>query len=225
MIDFSKKIKNGIQVKKINPIEIYSTLDRASITGPLRPVQLNVLSKWYQEFRNEKDLIIKLHTGAGKTLVGLLIAMSYINNNEGPVIYICPNIYLMEQACSDAQKFGVPYCVVGQNNEIPNEFIQGKSLLITYVQKVFNGLSIFGTGNRSIQVGCIILDDSHACIDSMISSCTIQISNNSPAYTQIFDLMEGDLCEQGAGTLQDLINKQSNTMMPIPYWCWQSKIN
>ena len=225
MIDFSKKIKNGIQVKKINPIEIYSTLDRASITGPLRPVQLNVLSKWYQEFRNEKDLIIELHTGAGKTLVGLLIAMSYINNNEGPVIYICPNIYLMEQACSDARKFGVPYCVVGQNNEIPNEFIQGKSLLITYVQKVFNGLSIFGTGNRSIQVGCIILDDSHACIDSMISSCTIQISNDSPAYTQIFDLMDGDLREQGAGTLQDLINKQSNTMMPIPYWCWQSKIN
>lgn len=225
MIDFSKRIKSGAQTAKIDPIEIYNTLDRASVTGPLRPVQQNVLSNWHQNFRNNKDLILKLHTGAGKTLIGLLMAMSYLNNNEGPAIFICPNIYLMQQACADAQKFGVPFCIVRKDNEIPNEFVQGKSVLITYVQKVFNGLSIFGTGNRSSQVGCIILDDSHACIDSMIGSCTIRITNDSPAYTQIFELIRSDLKDQGNGTLQDLANGRANTMMPIPYWCWQSKID
>lgn len=225
MIDFSKRIKSSVKSKKINPEDIYNTLDRASITGPLRPIQINVLSKWYKNLRDNKDLVIKLHTGAGKTLIGLLMAMSYINNNEGPAIYVCPNIYLMQQVCTDAEKFGVPYCILQKESGIPNEFIEGKSLLITYVQKVFNGLSIFGTGNRSINVGCIILDDSHACIDSMFGSCTIQIQNHSPAFSSILELIEDDLREQGNGTLQDLINERSNTMMPIPYWSWQSKIN
>ena len=225
MIDFSKKLKIHSKVKKIDPIEIYNSLDRVSATGPLRPVQSNVLSKWYQELRNKKDLVIKLHTGAGKTLIGLLMAMSYINDGSGPVIYVCPNIYLMQQVCAEAQKFGVPFCIINKDNEIPSEFLQGKGILITYVQKVFNGLSIFGTGNRSMQVGCIILDDSHACIDSMAGSCTIQILADSPAYAQIFDLVENDLREQGNGSLQDLLNKRPNAMMPVPYWCWQSKID
>lgn len=96
------------------------------------------------------NLICNHFAGEGKTLVGLLIALSYINNGEGPVVYVCPNIYLMQQACLDAQKFGIPFCIINKDNEIPNDFLDGKRVLITYVQKVFNGLSIFGTGNQSI---------------------------------------------------------------------------
>lgn len=225
MIDFSKRIKTGVQTAKIDPIEIYNTLDRASATGPLRPVQANVLTNWHNNYRDNKDLILKLHTGAGKTLIGLLMAMSYLNSNSGPAIYVCPNIYLMQQACADAIKFGIPFCVIKADNELPNEFLQGKSVLVTYVQKVFNGLSIFGTGNRSTSVGCIILDDSHACMDSMLGSCTIKIMRESPAYTQILELVESQLKEQGNGTLQDLLFARTNAMMPIPYWCWQTKID
>lgn len=225
MIDFTKRIKSNSTEKIIDPIEIYSTLDRTSVAGPLRPVQSDILSKWYKEKRDSKDLIVKLHTGAGKTLIGLLMALSYVNSDEGPVIYVCPNIYLMQQACADAQKFGVPFCIVNNMNEIPNEFIQGQKILITHVQKVFNGLSVFGTGNKSIHVGCIILDDSHACIESMLGSCTIQIMDNNSAYSQILRLVESDLKEQGNGSLQDLINKRTSAMMPIPYWTWQNNIS
>lgn len=226
MIDFSKRTKSNSSARKTDPIEIYNTLDRKSVAGPLRPVQSDVLSKWFIENRNKKDLIVKLHTGAGKTLIGLLMALSYVNSGEGPVIYVCPNIYLMQQAWTDALKFGVPFCTLNNTlNEIPNDFLQGQKILITYVQKVFNGLSIFGTGNKSTHVGCIILDDSHACIDSMLGSCTIQIMGDTLAYTQIFELVESDLREQGNGTLQDLINKRASIMMPIPYWTWQNKIH
>ena len=57
--------------------------------------------------------------------------MSYLNSNEGPAIYVCPNIYLAQQVCSDAQKFGVPFCVVNRNNEIPDEF-RGKPLYAVF---------------------------------------------------------------------------------------------
>ena len=54
MIDFTKRIKNNNSTKKIDPIEIYNTLDRTSVAGPLRPVQSDILSKWFKEHRNEK---------------------------------------------------------------------------------------------------------------------------------------------------------------------------
>lgn len=135
MVDFSKRIKNGAQTKKIDPVEIYNTLDRSSSTGPLRPAQHNVLNRWYTEYRDKKDAIIKLHTGAGKTLIGLLIGLSYINSNEGPVMFVSPNIYLMQQACEDARKFGIPFCTVSKDNLIPNAFYQGSSILITHLHQ------------------------------------------------------------------------------------------
>lgn len=90
MIDFSKRLNSVVKSKKTNPVEIYDSLDRASMTGPLRPLQAKILEKWFCEKKDNKDLIVKLHTGAGKTLIGLLMAQSYINAGQGPAIYICP---------------------------------------------------------------------------------------------------------------------------------------
>ena len=72
-IDFKKKLASRTIEPKTNPIELYETLDRKSVAGPLRPAQEVVLSEWYTKRRMDKDLIIKLHTGEGKTLVLSLI--------------------------------------------------------------------------------------------------------------------------------------------------------
>lgn len=225
MIDFSKRVSNKTKAKRIDPIEIYDSLDRSSATGPLRPAQIRVLETWFSDKRNEKDLIIKLHTGAGKTLIGLLIAQSYLNSGKGPAIYICPNIYLMQQACEEAEKFGIPHCYIPKTNEIPDEFLQGQAVLITYVQKVFNGLSIFGIKNRSIRVGCLVLDDSHACIDSITGASTIRVLSTSPAFKALCQLFESDLKQQGEGTYQDFLNGSRDIVIPIPYWTWQNNIS
>jgi len=225
MIDFSKRIQNKTQPKRVHPVEIYDSLDRTASTGPLRPEQKRVLDNWYNKRRSDNDLIIKLHTGAGKTLLGLLVAQSYINSNEGPAIYICPNIYLMQQACAEAQKFGIPFEIVSPENEIPDKFIQGKTVLITYVQKVFNGLSIFGVGNNSTKVGCLILDDSHACIDSINNACTIKVEKTSPAFNQLINIFEDELRQQGEGTYQDFCNGVPGTIIPIPFWSWCDHIS
>ena len=63
MIDFSKKLKKAVVQKSDNPIDIYNSLDRTSVAGPLRASQETVLTKWYNEKKDEKDVIIKLHTG------------------------------------------------------------------------------------------------------------------------------------------------------------------
>ena len=81
-IDFKKKLASRTITPKTNPIELYGTLDRKSVAGPLRPAQEIVLSEWYTKRRADKDLIIKLHTGEGKTLVGLLLRELYPHMTE-----------------------------------------------------------------------------------------------------------------------------------------------
>lgn len=225
MVDFSKILEKTENEIKKDPIEIYEGLDRKSTTGPLRPTQEKILKEWYKERKNDKDLIIKLHTGEGKTLVGLLILMSKLNSKEGPCLYICPNIYLVQQVCKEAEKFGINYCTIGEGNEIPELFLMGRSILITHAQKVFNGKSIFGLGSGFVNVGCVILDDSHACIDTINEAFTINITkkNNPNLYRQILNLFEEDLKEQGEGTYLDIINDDFESILSIPYWAWDAK--
>ncbi|MHA3786749.1 DEAD/DEAH box helicase [Flavobacterium hauense] len=221
MVDFRKKLSKGEIDKKINPLEIYDNLDRRSVTGPLRPAQSLVLEEWYDKRKDEKDLIVKLHTGEGKTLIGLLILQSKLNQGAGPCIFVCPNIYLVNQVALEAQKFGIPFCLIdGGTNEIPNEFHQGKKILITHVQKIFNGKSIFGIDNNYIPVGCIILDDSHACIDSIKDSFTITIKREYELFEKLINLFENDLREQGEGSFLDIKAGAYDTLLTIPYWSW-----
>lgn len=224
-IDFKKRLNKASDDIKENPIEIYDSLDRKSVTGPLRPTQNVILEKWFIKHKNDKDLIIKLHTGAGKTLIGLLILQAKINANEGPCMYICPNIYLMNQVCEEAEKFGVTYCKIDNLNLMPDKFLEGKSILITYVQKVFHGFSIFGIDAKYTKVGCIVLDDSHACIDVINGAFTINITKKKSLkiYNAILNLFEEDLKSQKEGTYYDIVYDDNDSYLPISYWAWESK--
>lgn len=223
MVDFRKRLKNKVTQKKTNPIEIYEFLDRRSETGPLRPSQEEILNNWYSNRRNEQNNIIKLHTGEGKTLVGLLILQSKINSKCGPCLYICPNKYLADQVRLEAEKFGITHCEITRDNELPDDFLLGSKILITHVQKAFNGRTIFGLGNRSTNVGAVILDDSHACIDSIKSALTIKVSSEHPLYGVALNLFSEDIRGQGEGSFLEIESGDYNTMLPVPYWSWFEK--
>lgn len=220
MVDFKKKLGKKEPERKTDPIEIYNNLDRSSVTGPLRPGQETILQEWYNKRKDDKDLIIKLHTGEGKTLIGLLILLSKLNSGYGPSLYICPNKYLVAQVCAEAAKFGIPYCTFDDNGEMPNDFTEGKKILITHIQKVFNGKSVFGTGNNFQPVKNVILDDSHACIDSIKSSFTIRLPKDHPAFTAFVNLFDSDVIEQGEGTWMDIKSGAYDDILPVPYWGW-----
>ena len=55
-IDFKKKLASRTIAPKTDPIELYGTLDRKSVAGPLRPAQEAILSEWYAKRRKDKDL-------------------------------------------------------------------------------------------------------------------------------------------------------------------------
>lgn len=58
MIDFKKKLSIAKNNRKTEPKELYKTLDRKSVAGPLRPAQEYILDEWYQKHHDDKDLIL-----------------------------------------------------------------------------------------------------------------------------------------------------------------------
>lgn len=228
MVDWRKLSKNKQAIKSLNPIEIYDRCDRSSIAGPLRETQKHVLSDWYDNHYSDRDVIVKMHTGEGKTLVGLLMLQSKINKTSLPCVYVCPNKYLVEQVCDDAKKFGVTVCRIGTDRELPDEFISGKKILVTHVQKMFNGLSKFGIESGKYEpIDTVLLDDSHTCVESIRSASTIILEKSGPVtskiYNDLVELFKDDLIDQGEGSFANIMDGDASAFMVVPYWVWHDK--
>ncbi|MDT0173077.1 DEAD/DEAH box helicase family protein [Exiguobacterium sp. BRG2] len=220
MVNFKTRLNQKVIEKKVNPIEIYETLDRTSEKGPLRPIQTQILERWFTDFKDKKDVIMKLHTGQGKTITGLLMLQSKLNEDKGPALYLCHNHQLVDQACEQALSFGIKF-VRMDNQEFPDEFIDSNAILITTVQKLFNGETKFKIGAKSLPVATILLDDAHACIEVIKNSFKITLPQGSHAYQEIFELFSDDIQNQGAGTFADIKRNSFDALSLIPYWRWK----
>ncbi len=219
MVDFKKRLVGvNASAKPIVPAEIYEKADRESDTGPLRPAQLTVLDEWYTSRRTERDVIVKMHTGQGKTLIGLLILQSKMNENPQPALYICPNGYLVQQTVAQAKRFGIRCCI--SDKDLPDAFSDSDQIFVTTVQKVFNGWTKFGLGSQSQSVGYLVMDDCHACIDAIHQGMKITLPRTHGAYAPLLALFSADLKDQGAGTYAEIEQGEYKPFLPIPYWVW-----
>ncbi len=220
MVDFAKRVGKAATTKQLEPSKIYDSLDRASDKGPLRPAQFSILDEWHTSHRNRRDLVVKLQTGQGKTLIGLLMLQAKLNEGNGPVVYLCADRFLVQQTVKQAKDFGIKNVVDDPESD---EFLNGHSILINTVDKLFNGLSQFKLRAQSIPVGVVLLDDAHACADSIRQAFSISLPKSHDCYAPILDLFKDDLEMQGPGTLADIQNGSFEALLPIPYWSWQDK--
>lgn len=120
-------------VEPVDPVALYDTLDRAHDKGPLRPAQIAVLTAWFTQHQGTRDVIVKLHTGQGKSLIGLLMLQSRLNAGKGPALYLCPDNFLIEQTCEQAKEFAITTCNADPN--LPDAFLNGEQILVTSVPK------------------------------------------------------------------------------------------
>lgn len=237
MVDFNKKLSNPAPEVSTNPVDIYESLDRqTSKVGPLRTAQQEVLTEWYKQRLNEKDVILKLNTGAGKTIVGLLMLESKRRLFEkkgdfhGIQVFAANDNNLIAQTIKQAREFGLKVAEIDASNEIPVEVISGEKILVTSVQKIFNGLSIFGRKDAP-DIDTIVIDDAHTSVDIIKQAASLKISKekNSQLYSDLFNLLSEGIESQGPGTFADLktgvdSNYNDPIIMPVPYWTWIDKI-
>ncbi|GIO38842.1 DEAD/DEAH box helicase [Paenibacillus antibioticophila] len=214
--------------KPTDPTEIFKTLIHQEGYDYLRDIQKEFLKLWHGK-RNQRDVVGILNTGAGKTLIGQLMLLSKMNEGVGPVVYLCPDKQLVQQAIDQAAIHNIPVVEIEQDPnqaaEFPIEFLNGKAILITTFERMFNGRSIFGVdgyGYRSIQeIGALVIDDAHSCIKKARQQSTILIDRGHNAYAKLYRLFEASIREQGEGALTAIKAGESTVSRLVPYWVWR----
>src|SRR5262245_3032229 len=79
---------------------------------------------------------------------------SRLNGGNAPAVYLCPDNFLIAQTCDQAKQFGISTCVA--DPALPDEFLNGDRILVTSVQKLFNGLTKFGLNRQSIPIDSLL---------------------------------------------------------------------
>ncbi len=234
MVDFKKLRASQTQQPATDPIEIFRHLPKPPEIADLYTSQAEVLRAWYDR-QDERDLVIKLHTGGGKTLVGLLIAQSIMNKTHGPVLYLSPTTQLVDQIAEKAKAYSIPAVVYEKAKwgELPDAFLNGQSVLICTYHALFNARSRFGVrgaGKEIIHVVGIILDDAHVAFSTMRDAFTLRIDrgDDSEGYAYLTHLFRDDFSDlDKAGSFDDIVAGSSvwgdYGMLEVPYWSWQSK--
>jgi replicative superfamily II helicase len=64
------------------------------------------MKAWFGQ-RENADTVIKLNVGSGKTLVGLLLLQSSLNEGIRSAIYIAPDKQLVDQVLAEAKALGI----------------------------------------------------------------------------------------------------------------------
>jgi len=230
MVDFKKLREAKAKPKPINPRDIFNTLPKPPGINDLYASQAEVLDAWFAR-RNDKDAVVKLHTGGGKTLVALLMAQSVMNERGEPILYLAPTNQLVEQVIAKSQEYGIPTVRYVKGQPLPAEFHDGKSVLIGAYETLFNGRSKFGvrgSGQEVVKVGAIILDDAHVALSSVREAFTLTISakDHKEVYTELADRFRPAFREVGRrGSFSDIINGKEFGVIEVPSWAWQRKLD
>ncbi|MDC7714604.1 DEAD/DEAH box helicase [Vogesella sp. LYT5W] len=229
MVDFNKLRSQSQRAAPVDPLEIFRRMPKPQGINDLYTSQAEVLEAWFKR-RNERDTVVKLHTGGGKTLVGLLMAQSTLNDLNEPVLYLAPTTQLVNQTLEKARSLGitaVPY-VPGQ--PLADDFVNGKAIMVASYKALFNGFSKFGVrGSRMpVKVGAVILDDAHVAFSVVRESFTMEVSSKSDedkyaALCTLFRAAFNDI--DRLGTFDDIVSGNSNVVVEVPYWAWHEQID
>jgi replicative superfamily II helicase len=229
MADFKKLRESKTQTNVIEPIEIFRRLPKPLGINDLYVSQAQVLEDWFERRNQDRDIVIKLNTGGGKTLVGLLIAQSILNEHHEPVIYLSPTVQLVNQTLQKAQEYSIPAVTYEKGKELPDEFLTGKSVLVCTYKALFNAANKkFGVRGISvpISVGAILLDDAHVAFSIVREAFTLRVDSKKSAstYNHLTNIFRNEFKNIGKiGTFDDIISGADHSILEVPYWSWKDR--
>lgn len=216
-IDFSDMLDNDDDVV-IHPRDIFFTLDRAPSFSFPRDIQTEVMNHWFDD-RDKRDSVIKLNVGSGKTLVGLLLLQSSLNEGKGPALYVAPDNQLSKQVLQEAQSLGIEVT----DDPRDADYAAGEKICVVNVYKLFNGKSVFGVGASQINIGTVIIDDAHACVSTVTQQFRISLKNTHNAYKKILAALSEDLRGYSQARYLDIDAGDPRAHMEVPFWSWDAR--
>ena len=215
-IDFSKIPAPSRQTKPIHPIELFQA--SAVTDGNINDLWLaqgDALREW-NEHRTDQDVAVVLNTGAGKTLVGLLIAHSLVHETQRQVVYACSSIQLVEQTADQARGYGLPVTTYYGNQFSPDRRYQrAEAPCVTTYQALFNGKTRFASDD----ISAVIFDDAHTAEHLLRDQFSLSVtrSDMEDAYSQIVALFQPYHQAVGSATsYSEVTDGESSRLFWVP---------
>lgn len=210
-----KKLKLSVPTgnKPENPLDIFKTLTlRGSIENIWEP-QAEALKGWHK-LRAQTDVVVQMNTGGGKTLVGLLMAQSLVNEMNKRVLYIVANNQLVEQTAKRAHEIGLQPATRYRSDWTNQEAFQSaETFCITNYAAVFNGFSTFADKD----VAALIFDDAHVAEGTIRDQFTIKVPRKSALFAEILKLYRPHFVNTiGAARLDDIVRENEATLLFVP---------
>lgn len=219
MIELLSRLSATTNNQAIEPREIFMGLPQKEGRYEYpRDVQTEVWKKWFA-VRDEKNCIIKMNTGSGKTVVGLLILQSCLNEGIGPATYVVPDKYLASQVCKEAKKLGI-YVTDDRDNY---NYSEKKGILVMPIQALVNGKSVFGMrANRNYPLESVLIDDVHACLDTIVTQYTIRISKANELYNKVITVLADKWKSYNQQSYDNVVSFSDPVKSAlIPFWIWK----
>ena len=215
-IDFSDMLDDDDEIA-LHPRDIFITLSRAPSFSFPRDVQTEVMNRWF-EVRDLHDNVVKLNVGSGKTLVGLLLLQSSLNEKRGPALYVSPDNQLTHQVMQEASDLGLEVT----DNPRDADYAAGEKICIVNVYRLFNGKSVFGIGASRIDIGTVVIDDAHACVSTITQQFRIRLQNTHQAYKKVLEVLSEDLKGYSEARFLDIEAGDPHAHMEVPFWSWHA---
>ncbi|GAA4626971.1 DEAD/DEAH box helicase family protein [Actinoallomurus vinaceus] len=216
------RIGSSTPQQLVRPRDIFAALPNKPWSY-LRQEQGEALEGWFAR-KDDRDVVIKQNTGGGKTVVGLLIAQSTINEGVGKAVYLAPDTYLAARVREEAARLGL---ATAQRHDDPS-FLAERAILVTTFEKLINGQSLFGVvGGRHapIDLGVVVVDDAHAALARTEGQFRLTIPFGHDAFIELFDLFADDLLQQNRKACLDISHGDVTAVVRVPFWAWADKQN
>lgn len=204
----------------VQPVELFEQLDlRSGDVQELWRPQADALREWDEHWRDANDVLLKLNTGAGKTLVGLLAAQSLVNETRGRVLYLCATNQLLEQTANKAHEYGIEVATYYSGSWTHEEiYTRSAGPLLTNYHAAFNGRSRFARPEFA-PVACIF-DDAHTAHHTVRDQFTLRVTRekNPELYDQLTDCFSPHFFNNNRGIVfRDVVEQRDpDTVLFVP---------
>lgn len=222
MVDFKKYIKKDKSIDLRDLLTVFDSLDRQTSHIDLRTVQKEALKELSSK-RQNKDIVLKVSTGSGKTTIALLFLFSHMVEKGQPVVFLCPTIQLVKQVLDEAARLGIKAFHYAAGETYPSvEGTAGKAILVCTYSKLFNAKTTFSRSDVDLQPCAIVCDDAHAGIEEIRDSFTLSISSDHACYKKLLGLLSSGCKSYDISKWNAIVNCDPNSIFEVPFWIWQS---
>ncbi|BBO86801.1 DEAD/DEAH box helicase (plasmid) [Desulfosarcina ovata subsp. sediminis] len=221
MVDFQKLTKKSTKRDYKNLLALFDALDRQTSHTDPRPAQKEALLLLSQR-RTERDHILKISTGAGKTSIGLLYLLSFMEEYKQPVVYLCPTKQLIAQVQAESIKLGISSTIYPAGEPFPTvDGISAKAIIICTYDKLFNGKTTFDRSDVMLRPCAIVMDDVHAGLEEIRDSFTLSLQR-CEIYNEFITIFNEPCKKFNPGVWNDICGGDPNQSMEIPFWIWRT---